>query len=138
VFGRVTGQTPARLRYESLFFLGMAVVIVFLPLPNVFGILLDGTVLAIANPIIGNRPTLALLFVYNFNPIKLNGLISIYYAIYAVIYAVASRVFGIGNPWLVSGLAILVMVVLTLFEYLMVREVSVALWSLLRRRMPDL
>jgi hypothetical protein len=100
--------------------------------------LLDGTVLAVANPIVGNRPTLALLLVYNFNPIKLNGVISLCYAIYAVAYAAASRILGIENSWLVSRIVLLAMVVLTLLEYLVVREASPAFWRLLRRRMPGL
>src|SRR5258708_4623592 len=82
--GLRTGQADVRRRYESLSFIGIAVVIVLLPFPNVFGILLDAVVLAIANPIIGDRLTVALVFVYNFNPIKLNGVISLYFVAYSV------------------------------------------------------
>ena len=133
----MTGQTSVRRRYESLFFIGIAIVVVLLPFPNVFGIFLDGMVLAIANPILGNRVTLALLFVYNFNPIKLNGVIGIYYVIYAIFYSVILQTTGIVNSALVSATVILALIVLTLGEYLLIRDVSAALWSRFGKRMPE-
>src|SRR5712664_5008804 len=113
-----TGQADVRRRYESLFFVGIAVVIVLLPFPNVFGILLDAVVLAIANPIVGNRLTVALVFVYNFNPIKLNGVLGLYFVAYAVIFAVLSPLPSVDNPTVVSAVAVISLLLLSLFEYL--------------------
>ena len=124
-----TGQADVRRRYESLFFVGIAVVVVLLPFPNVFGILLDASVLAIANPIIGDRLTLALVFVYNFNPIKLNGVIGLYYVAYAVLFAVLSPLQSLDNPTVVSAIAVVSLLMLSLFEYVIIQEASTSLWG---------
>ncbi len=131
-----TGPTDVRRRYESLFFVGMATVIVLLPFPNVFGILLDASVLAIANPIVGDKLTLALVFVYNFNPIKLNGVLGLYFVAYAVIFAALGGFPSIDNPTTVSAIAILSLLLLSLVEYLIIRQVSSSLWSRLATRHP--
>jgi hypothetical protein len=131
-----TGQADVRRRYESLFFIGIAVVIVLLPFPNVFGILLDATVLAIADPIIGDRLTLALVFVYNFNPIKLNGVIGLYFVAYAVLFAVLSPLPSLDNPTIVSSIAVVSLLLLSLVEYLIIQEASSSLWDRLAARNP--
>jgi len=133
-----TGQADVRRRYESLFFIGIAVVIVLLPFPNVFGILLDATVLAIAEPIIGDRLTLTLVFVYNFNPIKLNGVIGLYFVAYAVLFAVLSPLQSLDNPTVVSAIAVISLLLLSLAEYLIIREASSSLWGRLAARHPRL
>jgi hypothetical protein len=132
----MTGPADVRRRYESLFFLGVAVVIVLLPFPNVFGILLDAAVLAIANPIVGGRATVALVFVYNFNPIKLNGVLGLYFVAYAVIFAAVTRFPPLDNQAVVSALAVLSLVLLSLVEYLMIERASSALWDRLGARHP--
>jgi hypothetical protein len=132
----MTGPENVRRRYESLFFVGVAVVVVLLPFPNLFGILLDATVLAIANPIIGDRLTLLLVFIYNFNPIKLNGVLGVYYVAYAVIFTIASRFFAFDNPVVVSAIAIGFLVMMTVLEYLIIQESSTALWNRLASRHP--
>ncbi|HYR03794.1 MAG TPA: hypothetical protein VEO75_00265 [Nitrososphaerales archaeon] len=131
-----TGQADVRRRYESLFFIGIAVVIVLLPFPNVFGILLDATVLAIAEPIIGDRLTLTLVFVYNFNPIKLNGVIGLYFVAYAVLFAVLSPLPSLDNPTIVSAIAVVSLLLLSLVEYLIIQEASPSLWDRLASRNP--
>jgi hypothetical protein len=131
-----SGQADVRRRYESLFFIGIAVVIVLLPFPNVFGIILDAAVLAIADPIIGDRLTLALVFVYNFNPIKLNGVIGLYFVAYAVLFAILSPLPSLDNPTIVSAIAVVSLLLLSLVEYLMIREASTSLWGLLAARHP--
>jgi hypothetical protein len=131
-----TGQADVRRRYESLFFIGIAVVIVLLPFPNVFGILLDAVVLAIANPIIGDRLTVALVFVYNFNPIKLNGVIGLYFVAYAVLFAVLSPLQSLDNPTVVSAIAVISLLLLSLFEYMIIHEASASLWDRLAARHP--
>jgi hypothetical protein len=131
-----TGQADVRRRYESLFFIGIAVVIVLLPFPNVFGILLDAVVLAIANPIIGDRLTVSLVFVYNFNPIKLNGVIGLYFVAYAVLFAVLSPLQSLDNPTVVSAIAVFSLLLLSLVEYLIIHEASMSLWDRLAARHP--
>jgi hypothetical protein len=131
-----TGQADVRRRYESLFFVGIAVVIVLLPFPNVFGILLDAVVLAIANPIIGDRLTVALVFVYNFNPIKLNGVIGLYFVAYAVLFAVLSPLQSLDNPTVVSAIAVISLLLLSLVEYTIIHEASTSLWDRLAARHP--
>jgi hypothetical protein len=131
-----TGQADVRRRYESLFFIGIAVVIVLLPFPNVFGILLDATVLAIAGPIIGDRMTLTLVFVYNFNPFKLNGVIGLYFVAYAVLFAVLSPLPSLDNPTIVSAIAVVSLLLLSLVEYLIIQEASSSLWDRLAARNP--
>jgi hypothetical protein len=131
-----TGQADVRRRYESLFFIGIAVVIVLLPFPNVFGILLDATVLAIADPIIGDRLTLTLVFVYNFNPIKLNGVIGLYFVAYAVLFAVLSPLQSLDNPTVVSAIAVISLLLLSLVEYTIIHEASTSLWDRLAARHP--
>jgi hypothetical protein len=131
-----TGQVDVRRRYESLFFIGIAVVIVLLPFPNVFGILLDAVVLAIASPIIGERLTVALVFVYNFNPIKLNGVIGLYFVAYAVLSAVLSPLQSLDDPTVVSAIAVISLLLLSLVEYLIIQEASSSLWGRLAARHP--
>jgi hypothetical protein len=131
-----TGQADVRRRYESLFFIGIAVVIVLLPFPNVFGILLDAVVLAIASPIIGERLTVALVFVYNFNPIKLNGVIGLYFVAYAVLSAVLSPLQSLDDPTVVSAIAVISLLLLSLVEYLIIQEASSSLWGRLAARHP--
>jgi hypothetical protein len=133
-----TGQADVRRRYERLFFIGIAVVIVLLPFPNAFGILLDAAVLAIANPIIGDRLTVALVFVYNFNPIKLNGVIGLYFVAYAVLFAVLSPLQSLDNPTVVSAIAVISLLLLSLVEYLIIQEASSSLWDRLAARHPRL
>jgi len=112
------------------------VVVVLLPFPNVFGILLDASVLAIANPIIGDRLTVALVFVYNFNPIKLNGVIGLYFVAYAVLFAVLSPLQSLDNPTVVSATAVISLLILSLFEYVIIQEASTSLWGRLAARHP--
>jgi len=131
-----TGQADVRRRYESLFFIGIAVVTVLLTFTNVFGILLDATVLAIAEPIIGDRLTLTLVFVYNFNPIKLNGVIGLYFVAYAVLFAVLSPLPSLDNPTIVSAIAVVSLLLLSLVEYLIIQEASPSLWDRLASRNP--
>jgi hypothetical protein len=131
-----TGQVDVRRRYESLFFIGIAVVIVLLPFPNVFGILLDAVVLAIASPIIGGRLTVALVFVYNFNPIKLNGVLGLYFVAYAVLSAVLSPLQSLDNPTVVSAIAVISLLLLSLVEYLIIQQASSSLWGRLASRHP--
>jgi hypothetical protein len=131
-----TGHSDVRRRYESLFFVGIAVVVVLLPFPNVFGILLDASVLAIANPIVGDGLTMFLVFVYNFNPIKLNGVLGLYFVAYAVIFGALSGFPAIDNPTTVSAIAILSLLMLSLAEYLIIHEASSSLWSRLATRHP--
>ncbi len=131
-----TGQADVRRRYESLFFVGIALVIVLLPFPNVFGILLDATVLAIASPIVGDKLTLALVFVYNFNPIKLNGVLGLYFVAYTVISAALSSLPSLDDPVTVSAFAILSLLTLSLFEYLLIQQASSSLWGRLSARHP--
>ena len=119
-----------------MFFIGIAVVVVLLPFPNVFGILLDATVLAIANPIIGDRLTAVLVFAYNFNPIKLNGVIGLYFVAYAVLFAVLSPLQPLDNPSVVSAVAVISLLMLSLFEYVIIQEASASLWGRLAARHP--
>lgn len=133
-----TGLADVRRRYERLFFVGVAVVIVLLPFPNVFGILLDAAVLAIANPIVGDRVTLALVFIYNFNPIKLNGVLGLYFLAVAVISTALKGYPQLSDPTTVSALAILSLLLLSLAEYLIIRKASSSLWSRLAKRDPRL
>jgi hypothetical protein len=132
----MTGPTDVRRRYESLFFVGIAVVIVLLPFPNVFGILLDASVLAIANPIVGNRLTVGLVFVYNFNPVKLNGVLGLYFVAYAVVSAALSRFASLDDPTVASAIAVVSLLLLSLAEYLIIEQASSSLWDRLAVRHP--
>ena len=111
-------------------------VIVLLPFPNVFGILLDAAVLAIANPIIGDRMTVGLVFVYNFNPIKLNGVIGLYFVAYALLFAILSPLPSVDNPTVVSAIAVVSLLLLSAVEYLIIHEASLSLWGRLAARHP--
>jgi hypothetical protein len=132
----MTGPADVRRRYESLFFVGMAVVLVLRLFPNVFGILLDAASLAIANPIVGDRLTVALVFVYNFNPIRRNGVLGLYFVAEEVISAVATRFPPLDNAAVVSALAAVSLVLLSLVGYLSIEQVSSALWDRLAARHP--
>ena len=123
-----------RLRYQSLFFIGIATIIVLLPFPSVLGILLDASVLALAYPLIGRKASLILVIFYNFNPLKLNGALMLYYVFSAVLnsrlpsIAFLDRTFAIGI--VVAGL----MVAVTLAEYFFIKLASRSIWGLLSTR----
>ncbi len=111
-------------------------VVVLLPFPNIFGILLDGALLAVANPLVGDGATLALVFVYNFNPVKLNGVIGLYYVIYGIVRAGLARLLPSVTPTLVSAVDVGTLLLLSGVEYLVIKDASGTLWRRLTVRHP--
>jgi hypothetical protein len=136
----VVNSISTKLRYQSFFFVGIALVIVLLPFPNIFGIMLDAAILALAYPIIGSRFALILVYIYNFNPLKLNGAITLYYVLYGVASKVSVPQF-LDKALIVGSMIIMFMLFVTFLEYLVIKLASVRLWRFLSSydsRMKDL
>ena len=125
-------------RYQSLFFVGIAIAIVLLPFPNVFGILLDAGILALAYPIVGGRTSLVLVYAYNFNPLKLNGVIVLYSVLYTIVYSLLAFLDSGCRGIFASVGVIAFMLVVTLVEFLVIRAASATLWRFLAAHDPRL